>query len=204
MTLSSSIDVSNVSITSGQRTRRKLITEGEFKSVMDETIRDVVKGSLNVNQTLTSVITTDIKQYVIGTVPGTTAVSQLVFEEKCTSSCTEQLQTTTLGRTVISYMNKEVQNGNFTTILRENAADDGLGLDDIQNATVVSGTFNETGTSVATSSPTKMPTSVPTAQPSQQPTTKSPTASPTTASPTQSPTESPTASPPASPTTTGR
>ena len=90
MTLSSSIDVSNVSITSGQRTRRKLITEGEFKSVMDETIREVVKSSLNVNQTLTSVITTDIKQYVNGTVPGTTAVSQLVARPAVQSNFKQQ------------------------------------------------------------------------------------------------------------------
>ena len=84
MTISSEIDVSNVFITPGQQiTRRLLIAEGDFQTLMEKTVREVVKGSLNANQNLTSVITTDTKQYVNGTVAGTTAVSQLLLEEKC-------------------------------------------------------------------------------------------------------------------------
>ena len=202
ITISANFTVRNITVE--QRRRRQLaVTVQDITTIMEETIYDVVRSSLNADQSIITVNITGIDDvYINGSPAGTTIYSQFILTENCTTNCEAQLSKTTMNITVISFMTEEIDNGNFTRVFQENADAQcaTTTCQDIKNGKVVRGFFNETirGVVAIPSSPTAIPTKAPTANPAtltpaSQPTTVSPTnAAPTTSVPT---TESPTRTP---------
>ena len=215
MTIGANFNVSDVFVEKRRR-RQLVVTEEDITTVMKNTIRDVVKRSLNSNQSLVTINVTGINEFSRnGSPAGTTIDSQLLLMENCTStSCEAQLSTTTMNSTVISFMAQEINNGGFTEIFRKNAAKECVGntCQEIIKGSVTEGIFNETKRGVVvlgtqpptTANPTSAPitasptktgeTNPPTVQP-----TSTPTSTPTSAKPTSTPTALPTSPRPTTP-----
>jgi len=190
MTISAIFNISNITVVKG---RRQLdVTRTVLTTIMEATIQDVVRSSLNADQSLILVEITSIDDVSInGSPAGTTTIySQVSLTENCTNAdCEAQLSKTTMNSTVISYMNQQMDNGNFTEIFQENADDQCAEnpCEDVKNATLVGGAFDETN---------RGQVAVPTESPSVDPTTLTPTSSkPTAGSPSIAPSALPTSAP---------
>ena len=206
MNISAIFNISNITVVKGQR-RQLDVTITDLTTIMETTVQDVVRSSLNADQSLIAVNVTGIDDVSLnGSLAGTTTIySQVSLTENCTNAdCEAQLSKTTMNSTVISYMNQQMDNGNFNEIFQENADNQCTKnpCEDVKNATLVGGAFNETKRGqvvVPTDAPSANPTTLtPT---SSQPTAVSPTSAaptpilPTTKSPSSVATKAPSANP---------
>ena len=186
MTISANISVSNVTVANvtvagqGRRIRRQLVvTNNVISTIMSKTIQDVVKSSLNANQSLLVVNITAIKSFFVnGSLAGTTVDSEFLLTEQCTGPCEDQLQMTTMNTTVISALTLSIDNDTFMENFIDNAKDQcATNCSEIKYGTVTGRVFNETKRGeieIRSGPPTGTPSAKPTLPPST-PTTMIPT-----------------------------
>jgi len=126
---------------------------------------------------------------------------ELVLSELCINSCQGQIDSTTMYNDVTSYISTEISNGGFTLSLQANAVECGDDCNEIQNAEVVGGTFEDEEVVVSTSEPSPNPTPKPSKRPKSRKRSKGrKSGKPTTQNPTPKPSQEPTPKPTREPT----
>ena len=104
MNIRAIFNISHITVVKGRR-RQLAVTTTDLTTIMKTTIQDVVRRSLNADQSLIAVNIAEIDDSSIN---GTTTIySQVSLTENCTNAdCEAQLSNTTMNSTVISYMQK--------------------------------------------------------------------------------------------------
>ena len=117
-------------------------------AVLQETIKEVSQSGMYKNQRVKQV-------KVLSIVLQASLLSvqyELVLIELCINSCRDQIDSTTMDKDVTSHMTAEISNG-FTSSLRANAVECGHDCNEIHNASVIGGAFEDAVAVVSTSEP---------------------------------------------------
>jgi len=167
-------------------------------AILEKSIKEIAQFGLDKNQRVKDVIVlSDNDVMRIGKTSLLQVQHELILEELCSSSCEDQIKSTTMYDNVTSYMNATIENGDFTLILQANLEQCEDCCNEIQDATVEEWKFCAPDLAVvveSTSEPSQNPTPKPSKRAKSSKGKKSGKAKPTNL-PTKEPTQKPTRRP---------